>query len=131
MRCCGAECVSAVHALLCVCCAAWAISLQDFPSFRNTYYSGVFCGVTVFTTAFAVEKQLLFYTIALPIVDTLSQFGIPTFLRYDTTASKYVLHMVVSPSPQCVHTAHQFMWHVSARHGRSIIGGRSAQTLVF
>jgi hypothetical protein len=43
----------------------------------------------VFTTAFAIEKQLLFYTIALPIVDTLNSFGIPTFLRYDTTGTKY------------------------------------------
>ena len=50
----------------------------------------MYCGVTVFTTAFAVEKQMLFYTIALPIVDALNAFGIPTFMRYETTVSKSV-----------------------------------------
>ena len=62
---------------------------QNFKNFRSTYYSGKYCGITVFTTAFAIERQLLFYTIALPIVDTLNTFGIPTFLRYDTTGTKY------------------------------------------
>ena len=49
-------------------------------------YSGVYCGVTVFSIIFAVEQHL-FYSIALPIADTLSTMGISTFIRYGPTVS--------------------------------------------
>ncbi len=67
---------------------ARAFRVQTLADFTGVFYSGVYCGVTVFSTAFAIERQMLFYTIAVPMVDALSTFGIPTFLRYDDTSNK-------------------------------------------
>jgi hypothetical protein len=58
--------------------------LKDFSS---SWYAGAYCGVTVFTLGFSIEKSLLFYMIALPMVDTINAMGVPTFLRFDSTHS--------------------------------------------
>jgi hypothetical protein len=55
---------------------------QHASDFMLDNYAGVYCGTTVFTTLVLVETHMLFYTIALPIAETLNYAGVPAMFWF-------------------------------------------------
>ena len=58
--------------------------------FRPYWYSGGYCGVTVFSTAVSLESSAMFYMISLPIVDVVNSLGISTLLRHEMSTKRWV-----------------------------------------
>jgi hypothetical protein len=54
----------------------------------SSLYGGLYCGVTVFSFVPSRGQVDLFYSVAMPIVDTLGAMGLPTFFHIDTTNSE-------------------------------------------
>jgi hypothetical protein len=68
--------------LRCVRVCARAGAEQAKEDFLDTYYGGMYCGLTALTTAVHVEQYMLFYTIAIPIAETLNHLGVPAMFRF-------------------------------------------------
>ena len=78
--------------LLCAACLALGPTCQVevLPDFTTSRYSGVFCGVTVFTVVAALEGQTPFHSITMPLVDTLNRMGISTYVHHGRVHHQYV-----------------------------------------
>ncbi len=63
---------------------------QVLPDFTQSRYSGLFCGATVFSLAFALEGVHSFHSITMPILDTLTRMGLHTHMYFERSKTRCV-----------------------------------------
>ncbi len=54
----------------------------QLDSMLETHYAGMHCGVTTLTTIVYIDTHMMFYSIALPIAETLNYNGVPALFRF-------------------------------------------------
>lgn len=64
--------------------------VEVLADFYTSRYSGVFCGVTVFSVVAALEGQTPFHSITMPLVDTLNRMGLSTSMYHGRVHHQYV-----------------------------------------